>query len=282
MSVSYISKRIRLALDVTKSTNQVDALTNEMPHIWRGNGVRIEIAGFMGPPSDTDTELIDFSAFASVTLQVQGTDREGTVIMEKTVLAEDLNTGLTREDWNDLTDEHASFTFHSSETAPTFDGSGALYQDYWFSVTALTADDADEITLGCGVLRIEEDGHDISTPTPPLDDPDYLTTTETIAVIKTIRWKKFYLYNADDGYYYPVSIAGTGDQVHLEIGAPVETASADTEPTWLDADGVEDLIEAHEFDTLNLKNLTTGAYDHVNTDSPEGSAQISIETILPS
>jgi hypothetical protein len=215
MAVTYYGQRIRLAVDVTSAGDAHDIMTGTVPHLWRGCDVRFEIAAFFGDPRLEDTELLDMTNVLSATLSIMPVSRVDDRVMYKTVAAGSISLSLTRENWDNASDQHMIFAFANTETAP--DLAGALSKEY-FVVLNVTTNDTKKITWGVSRLVIEEDGHNNSaTPTP--GDPTYYTAAEVDAKLSNNKFGMIYLYNQETGLYHPCQLTGTGDAIGLVVGA---------------------------------------------------------------
>ncbi len=175
MATTFRRARLRCALDVSRVTSFKNLSSGADPEIWRGTDLSIEFALFWG-----NSELLAVSQFTSITCEVKAlTGKTGAALMSQTLLAVDLNTGLTAGDWSGGTSYHGLFAFTYSDT--NLDLGGQDSAQFWLVISAITDDPVPRnVTLGCATLTVREDGHLIEGETTPAPgDPQYLTAEQT-------------------------------------------------------------------------------------------------------
>jgi hypothetical protein len=218
MSKAYTRQRIRLAVDVTSTTDAVDAITGAKPHLWRGTDCQFEVTGFFGNPTTDTTDVLDVTNVSSLLFEVKESV-SGTLVMSKTMTSTDIVTTLTRDDYNGG-GFHVAIPFLNTETAPSL-GSGVTSKDYYVVISVVTNDGTPRIiTWGRSTLTIEEDGTGAAT-TPPLGDPLYLTAAQTAALITSINFDVLHLYNQTTGNYDQLQIVGTGNAKQIVIASEI-------------------------------------------------------------
>lgn len=219
MAVTFARQRIRLVFDLSNlRADALDYMTGQSPLIFRGTDVAFEITGFWGSPDSTSSDVLAITNLSSLTLEVFESNG-GTLVMTETVDVGAMNTALTKTDFiaDGTTPYHALAAFANDETAPSL-GTNVLSRDYYGVVTVVTNDASPrEITWGQFTLTIEEDGHGAVT-TPPLGDPQYLTSAETQALIAAARVNTLHLYNQTTGLYCELQIQGAGDDRTIIFG----------------------------------------------------------------
>ena len=200
MSKPYARQRIRLAFDVASTADAVDQLGSGTPHIWRGTDVSFELCAFYnGGPTATDSDVVDISNVASLTLEVKPlADRDGDAVMTKTITSADFFT-ITKTNWEQGFYQCA-INFLNTETAPSIGTADSL--DFWLVISVLTNDTPDRhITWTKTKLTIEEDGTGTGlSPTP--GDPLYYTAAQTDAAIQAVKWDFIRVMCADTGKYH--------------------------------------------------------------------------------
>jgi hypothetical protein len=159
---------IRLLCDIAApgSLNDLNR-GSQPPSFYRGDDIEIDIG--LGENGNLLTGLAASGAggIASVTAQLfQSENDTNSPMMSCTVLAANMNLGLTQAEWtNDTTPfYHAAFLFPNSQTAVGLGGLASV--NYWFRITAQTTDTPPKmITLLDGPVTVR-DGP-ISTASPP-------------------------------------------------------------------------------------------------------------------
>jgi hypothetical protein len=155
MSQTLPRQRIRVALDPLSHDGLSCILQGRAPILWRGTDAYIECGFF------TDGVFVDsLTGIVSATLDILSySDRDGSPLVTKTVLAADFGTTLTSEQWTSAAADkyHARFALDRTDTQ--FDMTDAVDHvlNLWLVVHALMSG-GEYITLGAGQIQVEEDG----------------------------------------------------------------------------------------------------------------------------
>ena len=219
-------KRIRIAADAAKRATDsvIDIFSGSTPGLWVGNDVQFEIGLFL------DAELIaDISNIASLTLEVRpSADRTQPPLMQKTVLAADLDGTVDSAAWLAKTKQHALVSFTGQETNLAIIGSTMAC---WLVIGVVTNDSPGRvITIQGGTITFYQDGIG-SAGSPPTLDPLYYNQADSDAryVQKHedqgwTRWYngKWYHYIQSTGLWYP-EVAQIVDNIPVLTLGPGET-----------------------------------------------------------
>lgn len=175
--ISFTRDRIRLAVDVHNRSMAFNVHTGDTPTMWRGTDIAMEVAFFAGE------ELVDVSAFSSVTVEIRDqATRQSLMVAAQTLAGDQLSSSLTAADWESGIDEHAVFSWTAEDTA--WELNGALQASYWVVISAITTDSPPRyVTLGATTLTVHEDGTGAPENSPTPGDPLYLTAEETQALL---------------------------------------------------------------------------------------------------
>jgi hypothetical protein len=153
-----------------------DIATGQPLIIYRGNRARLRCAIFGGDPTVSTNLVTDWTDTVSASLVVRSGNAQGTVLISKTVVVANFDTGLTYSDWL-AGDGHFDFVLTGTDTNQTVPSNGKL-DIYW--AIELNTTDTDPITLAYGTGAIQEDGiGNAGAPTP--GDPNYFTAAESDA-----------------------------------------------------------------------------------------------------
>lgn len=140
-------ERVRLPLELTVKSPVNDKLTADVPRIWRGVDLQIEVALFH------DGVLVDVTNIASLRLRIRpASNRTGADVLDKTVAS---MANITQANWDNNTAQHALFTLTNAEME--LDLGGTNEKEFWASFTA-TLTSGEKITFGAAKLKILEDG----------------------------------------------------------------------------------------------------------------------------
>jgi hypothetical protein len=161
---------IRLFCDLAFPGSLTDLNRTSQPLcFYRGDDVEIDIG--LGENGNLLTGLAGSGAggIASVTAQVfQSENDTNNPMMSCTVLAANMNLGLTQTEWTNNTTpfNHAAFLFPNSQTAISLGGLASV--NYWLRISAQTTDSPPKtITLLDGPITVR-DGPIASPSAPPL------------------------------------------------------------------------------------------------------------------
>lgn len=155
---------ILLACNASSRDAAIDRLNGQALVIWKGNGVTISGAAFVGDPLDPTKLVTDFSNVVSASLVVRANNAAGTVLVNKTVAVGNFDTTLTHAEF--LAGQgHFNFVLTGADTNQTTDASGRLV--IYFAIELQTTD-PDPITICVGTGEIREDGiGNAAAPTTP-------------------------------------------------------------------------------------------------------------------
>src|SRR4051812_46824730 len=108
----FVKTRIRCKVQPSKTGELFLTTFGSSPTAFKAAGMQFELGFF-----DIDGALMDVSNIASITLTVKpdGTPSE-LAEMNKSVVAPNINNGLTLPAWDAGTDQHAVISFLGSET----------------------------------------------------------------------------------------------------------------------------------------------------------------------
>lgn len=205
MTQALSRHRLRFALDDTSHAALQCRIQSQLPVIWRGTDLYIEVGFF------TDSTFVDdFTNVVSITMEIHTTSpRFSAPLLTKTVLVADFDTGMTSEEWlTDAADQyHARFELSNSET--NFDMTNATQEkiSFWmvFSVTLTTGE---ILTMGATVLTCEEDATESGLTALGSSNPTFRLTSGGYLQIK----------NDDTGKFHTLWAKGVEGAQHLVLG----------------------------------------------------------------
>jgi len=210
MSAIIAPYPIRIFCDqVSPSTLQDLNRGSQPPAFYRGDDIEIDIG--IGQNGSLLTPLASSGAggIASVACFLYQSENDtNNPMMECTVLAANMNLGLTQANWNagGSANSHASFIFPNSQTAINLNGQASI--NYWLRITAQTTDTvAKTITLLDGPITVR-DG-----PIPSLSVPvgaQFRTYTVNGVVVPQ-------LLDATTGLYHTISVFNDNGVLTLQI-----------------------------------------------------------------
>jgi hypothetical protein len=147
--------------------------------MYKACATEIQCAVFTGNPS-VSSNLADLSAAIGVTLRIRKTDERGTLLLDKVLDPDDINTALSFTAWEDGTDQHFTFSLTATEANQTIPSDGTL-EIYGVIIVSTSTS---EITVGkfSGIIR--DTGMTAGTPTPPL--ALYYTAAQVDAIIAAL------------------------------------------------------------------------------------------------
>ncbi|HEY3861650.1 MAG TPA: hypothetical protein VGO59_07170 [Verrucomicrobiae bacterium] len=161
---------IRLFCDIAAPANLNDLNRNsQAPSFYRGDDIEIDIG--VGQNGSLLTGLSGSGAggIASATAQIfQSENDANSPLAVCTVLAANMNLGLTQVEWTSAAAPfcHAAFLFPNSQTGMSLGGAASV--NYWLRVTAQTSDSVPkQITLLDGPITVR-DGPTAAPSAPPL------------------------------------------------------------------------------------------------------------------
>jgi hypothetical protein len=202
MSVTLPPARVRISVDPVVHNGLSCRLTSSAPKIWRGNNVGVEIGMYMsGVFVDT------FTGITSLHLDlVPANDRDGSPILQKTVLAAAFET-ITEAEWlaNTAAKYQAKFTLTSADTQVDMTNATDNVLSLWLVIHALMAT-GEFITLGAGTFQVEEDGAQngltVNSPSPAY----------------RIQDGEVQIWNPDQSLWHTLVIRGAAGAETLAIG----------------------------------------------------------------
>jgi len=152
--VTLSRRRLRLWLDPIlplKGEELQDYDACRAPILIAGNAIDLEIAIFNG---SSLTELDDIDSITATFKASQNS--EESALASITVEADDFNADFSRADFKSGEDGawHARFQFTDAQM--TWDMGGGKTLDAWLVITA-TLTDGSEVTLGMGLVRMDQD-----------------------------------------------------------------------------------------------------------------------------
>jgi hypothetical protein len=162
--MAFCTSRIRPKVVTNLKSKFSDELTSQLPEIWRGNDVKIEVAFF------EQEVLQDITCFDSVNMVIKDpANLSGGNIYTETVAYADLNRTLVLSNFVAGTDQHAAFEIPAASSR--FDMLGENTRSLWLVFYALTTDTpAKEITLGATLITVHEDGAGSLENSPTVGD----------------------------------------------------------------------------------------------------------------
>jgi hypothetical protein len=203
-----------------------DVATGQPLIIYRGNRARLRCAIFGGDPTVSTNLVTDWTDTVSASLVVRSGNAQGTVLISKTVLVANFDTGLTYSEWL-AGDGHFDFVLTGTDTNQTVPSNGKL-DIYW--AIELNTTDTDPITLAYGTGAIQEDGiGNAGAPTP--GDPNYFTAAESDARFIPLSGKaseaEAEAGTVNDKWMTPLrtaqAIAALRPDTHVALKSPDET-----------------------------------------------------------
>jgi len=195
MTTTLTKRRIRLQVDEGSHTPLTNRLTSDAPIIWRGTAVDIEFGIFQY--SDF---VDDLAGITEIKLDIHiGRDRLGAAQVSKSLLAAELNSSLTLEEWqsDDADKVHGTFQLTNANTQLDLGAASDQQRQFFIVVYAEIASSAN-VTIGTANLTIEEDG--AKNGIPPLTAPDQCNYK--------FSGNNIYLWNPDSELWYPIGIRG--------------------------------------------------------------------------
>ena len=199
--------RIRLKVDDGWPYDQlVNELSNTSPELPRGRAARFEIGIFSGGEWQTDV-----SDITSLTLEIKTRSaKTGAPLASHTegVLA----AGVSVNEWNNKTNQHAVIEFTQAELALAMGGAESI--DLWIVITAETA--SGSITLAAGNATMIEDGGLSSADTPGPGDPQYFNKEQIIAMLAALQANGDKIIDSPGGVFRRrLSVTDDGQQIDV-------------------------------------------------------------------
>lgn len=140
--------------------------TPATPLIWRGTTVIWQIGLFVG------TALVDDkSTIAQLYLEIHD-PRSSHPLLQKEVLAADIDVTVTAETWVNKTKQHASIELTAEETQFDVAAGSNDTKALWFVCHVVTTN-GKKITCGGGQINVEEDGAQNGLAVVPQSDPSF-------------------------------------------------------------------------------------------------------------
>lgn len=157
--MSYTPGRIRGQINVAKPREKwVDKLTNESPEAWKGFALEIQLAFFI-----SDTELMDFSGFTAVTVEIHDNDYRSRPALASATCT-DFDDALTVENWDAQEGYHCRANFSEADMSLDLGaGANSTGKIFWVFIHGLNAD-GERKALGGTTLQVFDSG--ISTVAP--------------------------------------------------------------------------------------------------------------------
>ena len=161
MSLQLVRQRIRLRTDERSRLPLLDSYTNATPQGWSCAATQFEVALASGGT------LVDVSNLSSVTIEASPShDRKGARLFARTLAGSALDNTLTETSWADGSQQHAIFSFSSTEMNIPLGGAARV--DFWLVVSALTLA-GDSLVCGAGRFTMVEDGAFADVPAAPVN-----------------------------------------------------------------------------------------------------------------
>lgn len=180
---------IRLFCDLAARSQVIDLNTSQGALFYRGDDIEVDIG--LGENGNLLTSL---GNLASVTLQMfQSETDTNPPMMSQTVLAANMNLGLTQSQWSNDTAPfyHAAFIFPNSQTAVNLNGQATV--NYWLRITATTTDTpAKIITLLDGPITVKDGPVSAAAVTPlnilfdPVSNAYYGIVINTVGGVRSL------------------------------------------------------------------------------------------------
>lgn len=162
------SRVLRFAVNTQSHAPMRELFQGGTPLFFRSESVRMQFGLFAGP--EAAANLLDVSNVALAFVSILPNTREGksgggTPVLYKEVAAADLNVDLSWNDWITREGQHFEAVFSFAETTVTIGDQGSTF---WLAV-GVVLDSGERVTLGVGVISVQEDGlHNESPPAPPV------------------------------------------------------------------------------------------------------------------
>lgn len=221
MPVLLQSKTVRLALNVASLGSYVDQLAGGAVSIPKADA-RFEVGVFYHKVN-TAKVVVDISNWVSLTCTLKNLGAGGAApagsadsIAQRTVLVASMNAGLTVEQWEAITHQHAAFDFAEAEI------NALTGTEFWCVFTALL-DSGKSIPVAFGKMAVVEDGYGIADPAAVVDGTAY-TKAEALALFakrerNTVTARTGGGAAALDGIATAAGAWATGDSVRTRSGA---------------------------------------------------------------
>lgn len=184
----------------------LDVSTNSTIEGVRGNATKFQTGVF-----DSAGGVMDLSLVDSLNLKVRvSQEKDSTILLDKTLAAEDLDLTLDAESWTDGTKQHAEFTCSNAEMNIDL---GGTKKTYWMVMTTILTG-GEEVTIAAGNFVMNEDNN--AAADPPPENPGTLITLEQADA----RYCRIITRTAEEGP--PVSDDGSVISI---TGSPLMDAS---------------------------------------------------------
>jgi hypothetical protein len=196
---------LRLFCDLAARSNVIDLNTSQGAAFYRGDDIEIDIG-----IGQNGALLTSLGNIASVTCQLfQSETDTSPPMMSGTVLAANMNLGLTQTEWTNNTSPfcHAAFLFPNSQTAMSLNGQASV--NYWLRIVAQTTDSPPKIiTLLDGPITVR-DGPISTASAPPPGYFRFYTVAGNVVP---------QLYDPVSGHYYNLEIDTVNGVRTLSLG----------------------------------------------------------------
>jgi hypothetical protein len=196
---------LRLFCDLAARSNVIDLNTSQGAAFYRGDDIEIDIG-----IGQNGALLTSLGNIASVTCQLfQSETDTSPPMMSGTVLAANMNLGLTQTEWTNNTSPfcHAAFLFPNSQTAMSLNGQASV--NYWLRIVAQTTDSPPKIiTLLDGPITVR-DGPISTASAPPPGYFRFYTVAGNVVP---------QLYDPVSGHYYTLEIDTVNGVRTLSLG----------------------------------------------------------------
>lgn len=200
MTISLRPHRIRLACNQDSHNSLVDALTSQVPLIWRGTSVNVEIGLFVG------TTIIDSKAsIANLFLEIHATPRSSAPLVQKTVAGSSLDVTVSGANWTAGTHQNVTISLSSADTQLDLAGASDEKRTFWL-VVHIADTSGNKITCGGGQLIVEEDGAQNDLAVVPQTRPAFRISDGNLE-----------LYNPDTETWHAVYVKGAPGQERVVI-----------------------------------------------------------------
>lgn len=196
-------RRIRILADVAvpPGTPLKDIFTSATPAVWRGNDLQFELAIGM-----STAIIADIGNIASLTVSIlSGPNPTDAALVSKTLTSAELTT-ITQEQWTARTHQHAVIPFTNAETSPAL--GAEKNKNFWVAISMVTNDvPGRDVTLGCTVLSIYEDGVGAEQTTDPQGAPVYTQQEADARFVPQHADLAFWQFRNGTPYGYEASTA---------------------------------------------------------------------------
>lgn len=200
MTTSLRAHRIRLACNQDSHVSMQDALTTQVPLIWRGTSVNVEIGLFVG------TTIIDTkSNIANLYLEIHATPRSTAPLVQKSIAGSALDVTVTSQQWTAGTHQNTTITLASADTQFDLAGASDEKRTFWM-VIHIVDTSGNKITCGGGQITVEEDGAQNDLAVVPQTVPAFRISDGNLE-----------LYNPDTATWHAVYVKGAAGQERLAI-----------------------------------------------------------------